>query len=474
VCGVTDADGISPCPESISTFAELRAELARLRVRAAVGRRKAQLSLRDIAAASGIPRTTLANYLSGASVIPADQLDAVVLALGATPAQAAEWAAAWERAMDHRLGEDEADGAPHPPSPTPTPTPTPTQTVEAEQPAVVRSTRPTWRFAGIVAAALLTLIAGGVLHRLLLAPTQAGNPATYLPGGASPTLPAAARCWPVTGDWDEPNDPGDRTANPGSMTAGVACKDGHGLPWLGTNVPGGGPPQPLGGFGNSEYCLPVTGDWDGDGLTGVGVACRDGTGLRWSLINSLKGGSPSYPRFVFGSAQSCWPVTGDWDGDGRTSVGAACRDGTDVRWSLTDQLTSDGASYPPFTFGSAESCRPVTGDWDGDGRTSVGAACRDGTDLRWNLTDALTGAGPSYPPFTFGSGDWCRPVTGDWNGDRTSTVGVACFTAGSVVWHVTNAHAKGAPSYPPFVLGDSATFQPVGGWRGPPWPREHT
>lgn len=78
---------------------QLLDELGRLRVRAARGTGKIRLSLRDIAAASGVPHSSLANYLSGATLMPCDVLDAVVLALGATRAEARDWAQAWEHAI---------------------------------------------------------------------------------------------------------------------------------------------------------------------------------------------------------------------------------------------------------------------------------------------------------------------------------------------------------------------------------------
>ncbi|MFB9890935.1 tetratricopeptide repeat protein [Planobispora takensis] len=83
---------------------DLLAELDRWRVRAARGRGKTRLSLQDLAGATGVPRSSLANYLSGATVMPLDVLDAVVLALGADPAEARSWTAAWERATEDHLG----------------------------------------------------------------------------------------------------------------------------------------------------------------------------------------------------------------------------------------------------------------------------------------------------------------------------------------------------------------------------------
>ncbi|HEV2780087.1 MAG TPA: helix-turn-helix transcriptional regulator [Actinophytocola sp.] len=98
-----DVDGLQVRPDGIHTHEQLLGALERLRVRAARGRGKCRLSLTDVAAMSGVPRSTLANYLSGASFVPADQLDSIVLALGVAPDEAALWAAAWERVAERRI-----------------------------------------------------------------------------------------------------------------------------------------------------------------------------------------------------------------------------------------------------------------------------------------------------------------------------------------------------------------------------------
>ncbi|WP_344666941.1 ATP-binding protein [Catenulispora yoronensis] len=82
---------------------DLLAALDRLRMRAARGTGKPRVPLRDLASATGVPRSSLANYLSGATLMPADVLDAVVLALGASPAEAREWANAREAASAERF-----------------------------------------------------------------------------------------------------------------------------------------------------------------------------------------------------------------------------------------------------------------------------------------------------------------------------------------------------------------------------------
>ena len=99
------------------TVQDLLNDLERWRVRAARGTGKARVSLRDLAAASGVPRSSLANYLSGKTLMPADVLDAVVLALGAGDARG--WATAWEQATADYRRPATADGPASRPSAPP-------------------------------------------------------------------------------------------------------------------------------------------------------------------------------------------------------------------------------------------------------------------------------------------------------------------------------------------------------------------
>jgi PKD repeat protein len=100
--------------------------------------------------------------------------------------------------------------------------------------------------------------------------------------------------------------------------------------------------------------LPVTGDWNGNGITDVGIYrpadhtfyLKNGTttAINWGISTDL-------------------PVTGDWNRDGITDVGVYrqadhtfyLKNGTTtaINWGISTDL-------------------PVTGDWNGDGMTDVG------------------------------------------------------------------------------------------------------
>jgi len=199
---------------------------------------------------------------------------------------------------------------------------------------------------------------------------------------------------------------------------------------------------------------PLTGDWDGIGGAGVGVAASYG-GAEWemSLRDELSNGPPGVAPFRYGSS-TCRVLSGDWDGNGTSTIGVACKDGIEWRWSLRNANSPGAPSITPFNYGN-NACTPVTGDWNGDNTSTIGVACKDGIQWRWSLRNANSPGAPSITPFNYGN-NACTPVTGDWNGDNTTSVGVACKGALLWEWSLINLNAGGIPSYPPFRFGNSS------------------
>ncbi|MER6850435.1 FG-GAP-like repeat-containing protein, partial [Streptomyces flaveolus] len=107
------------------------------------------------------------------------------------------------------------------------------------------------------------------------------------------------------------------------------------------------------------------------------------------------------------------PVSGDYDGDGRTDVGVlydygARADGGGNRTGLwTFRSTGSGFAKPVKVWDSVDGgswswagSKPVSGDYDGDGRTDVGVlydygARADGGGNRTGLW-TLTSTGPGF------------------------------------------------------------------------------
>jgi peptidoglycan/xylan/chitin deacetylase (PgdA/CDA1 family) len=144
------------------------------------------------------------------------------------------------------------------------------------------------------------------------------------------------------------------------------------------------------------------------------------------------------------------PVTGDWDGDGRATPGIV-RGGT---WYLRNS-NSSGPADIVLKFG-LPSDQVVVGDWNDDGRDTPGVV-RGST---WYLRNSNVPADTARQTLTFGTSSY-RPVAGDWNGDGTDTPGVV--SGGT--WHLRSTNA--ATSSKVVLTFGTAGYRPVtGDWNG--------
>ena len=241
-------------------------------------------------------------------------------------------------------------------------------------------------------------------------------------------------------------------------------------------------------FFGAEDAIPVTGDWDGDGVTDVGVFING----HWFLDLNGNGVWDKADLWVRLGKEGDLPVTGDWDGDGKTDIGIfgpiwkddpraietepglpdvantpggphknippegheATNHRRDMKRTSRGTLRSDVIDHV-FQYGSERDV-PVAGDFNGDGVATIGVF-RDGAwflDLdgngRWSADDVLVELGVA--------GD--VPVVGDFNGDGVDELGV--YRAGT--WYldtdgnrVLDAHDKvfelGGPHDKP-IVGD--------------------
>jgi hypothetical protein len=120
---------------------------------------------------------------------------------------------------------------------------------------------------------------------------------------------------------------------------------------------------------------------------------------------------------------------------------------------------------PPPALPRRPLCHPVTGDWDGNGTHTLGVVCRDGHGMSWDLMNINSGGTPQITG-GYGNSDWCVPVTGDWDGDGRTSAGVACKNGTGITWSLSNGF-RGSPSIPVFGFGNSANCWPVtGDWDG--------
>ncbi|MCX6005543.1 MAG: oligosaccharyl transferase, archaeosortase A system-associated [Chloroflexi bacterium] len=193
--------------------------------------------------------------------------------------------------------------------------------------------------------------------------------------------------------------------------------------------------QPLPNIKIFEYSkleIPITGDWNGNGVTKLGqwqpessyfLLDVNGDGLWDPDKGDLKLGPFGFSTDV--------PVIGDWNGDGKDKIGV---------WRPSDlcfylDFNGDGIWNPDEgdkklgSYGWRFSNIPIAGDWNGDGKDEVGIfqgigrngemafVLNIGGDGKWDSAESNLKLGP------FGKeGD--VPVIGDWSNDGKDKIGV--------------------------------------------------
>jgi hypothetical protein len=215
---------------------------------------------------------------------------------------------------------------------------------------------------------------------------------------------------PLTGDWN-----GDGVSTPGWYHDGrVYLRDSNST----------GAPTAEFSYGRAGD-VPVVGDWNGDGKDTIGIV----RGREWHLRFTNSGG-PADASFVYGRLTSGdYALAGDWNGDGKDTVGIVRRG----EWHLRNALDG-GKSDLSFVYGRVRSGDvPVVGDWTNDGYDTP-AIIRNGG---WYLRLRNAG-GPADRVFSYGTSR-DTPVVGDWNANGRTTPGVVRGTT----WHLRNHNSSG-------------------------------
>jgi hypothetical protein len=166
-------------------------------------------------------------------------------------------------------------------------------------------------------------------------------------------------------------------------------------------------------FGGETGDIPVTGNWDGSGKTRVGVY-RPSSG-EWILDSGDK-------TYHFGGQPGDVPVTGDWNGSGTTKIGIYRP--ASGEWLLDSNGNGVLDSGDKISrFGGAAGDMPVTGDWTGSGITRLGIVHAS---YVWILDIAGHGRldDPACVRFSFGGIPGDVPLVGDWSGKGKSKPGI--------------------------------------------------
>ncbi|MEM6472433.1 MAG: hypothetical protein AAF802_22920, partial [Planctomycetota bacterium] len=214
------------------------------------------------------------------------------------------------------------------------------------------------------------------------------------------------------------------------------------------------------GPGGSAGWIPITGDWDGDGVDTIGLYQPDTSVFH--LKNSFAPG-PADTFVTFGPAAAGWlPVTGDWDNDGVDTIGLYQPDIS--LFHLKNSFTP-GPSDIYFNFGPGGSAGwiPLAGDWDGDGDDTIGLYQPDIS--LFHLKNTFTpGVSDQYFSFGPGGAGWL-PVTGDWDADGSDTIGL--YQPDISLFHLKNTFTPGASDiYVGFGPGGGGWAPLAGNWDG--------
>jgi hypothetical protein len=192
---------------------------------------------------------------------------------------------------------------------------------------------------------------------------------------------------------------------------------------------------------------PVVGDWDGDGTTTIGIYRNGSFYLR--NFNTIGFADVVFP---FGTAGD-QPIAGDWDGDGVDTIGVYRRGTFFLR-----NTNSTGAPEMTFGLGIAGDVG-IAGDWDGDGVDTTGVFRPTNGALYLKNTNTT---GFADIQINYGlPGD--KPVTGDWDNDGVDTIGI--YRNGA--FYLRNTNTIGFADVV-FALGIPGDMPIAGNWDGKP------
>ncbi len=198
---------------------------------------------------------------------------------------------------------------------------------------------------------------------------------------------------------------------------------------------------------------PVAGDWNGDGTSTIGIYRRS-TGV-FFLKEANTTGAPIVHTFVLGNPDDL-PMAGDWDGDGKFGVGVY-RPSNGILY-LKNNLTTGFADFGMVLGNPGD--MPVAGDWDGDGVHSPGIYRP--SSAMFYLTQKVTN-GIIFADFAFVFGTTGDvPVSGDWNFNGKNGVGV--FRPSNGITYLRNTLNTGFADFD-FIYGIAADRPIAGYWR---------
>ena len=210
-------------------------------------------------------------------------------------------------------------------------------------------------------------------------------------------------------------------------------------------------------YGSLPGAVPLAGDWNGDGTSGIAI--YDPATSTFFLRNTASAGVADV-TFVYGVGGVGYvPLAGDWDGDGVDTVG------------LYDPATSvfflrnanaPGPADLTFPFGvPGQGYVPLTGAWNGGPADTVGLYHPATSTFFLKTTNA---PGAADLAFVYGTpAPGLVPLAGDWNGDGFDSIGLYDPASGTFFLRYGNS---GGSAEAMFVYGMPSMTPVAGDWNG--------
>jgi len=184
--------------------------------------------------------------------------------------------------------------------------------------------------------------------------------------------------------------------------------------------------------------FPVSGDFNGDGLTDIGTFTK--TEGSWEIALSDNGEFSDtrlwIDAFKGDNIERTYSITGDFNGDGKTDIGLFDNDGGTWRFAFSDgECFVYDSAWDVEKFGGGD-CAPLTGDFNGDGATDIGYASptsAEGVFCIKLAKEDRSGFEDTAISGRTGLG-WSSTYSGDFNGDGLADI--LAFNRSTGDWYV--------------------------------------